>query len=76
MIRMRSVVKERNVYRWAGTLIGDLCDVRLTHAGSLKRAETSTPTAVGAEEEIIREYPVQDFGHAKAMGTGSHNVGG
>ena len=28
MQRMRAVIKERNVYRWAGNLIGDLCEVR------------------------------------------------
>ncbi len=26
MQRMRAIVRERNVYRWAGTLIGDLCE--------------------------------------------------
>jgi alpha,alpha-trehalose-phosphate synthase [UDP-forming] len=29
MQRMRKQVREYNVYRWAGSLIGDLCDVRL-----------------------------------------------
>jgi alpha,alpha-trehalose-phosphate synthase [UDP-forming] len=29
MQQMRKQVRENNVYRWAGTLIGDLCDVRL-----------------------------------------------
>lgn len=29
MQRMRKIVKEGNIYRWAGTLIGDLCEVRL-----------------------------------------------
>jgi len=29
MQRMRTLVKEQNIYRWAGTLIGDLCGVRL-----------------------------------------------
>jgi len=29
MQRMRKLVKEQNIYRWAGTLIGDLCGVRL-----------------------------------------------
>jgi len=28
MQRMRAVIRERNVYRWAGNLIGDLCEVR------------------------------------------------
>jgi len=29
MQRLRQVVKEQNIYRWAGNLIGDLCNVRL-----------------------------------------------
>jgi trehalose-6-phosphate synthase len=29
MQRMRAVVKENNVYRWAGNLIGELAEIRL-----------------------------------------------
>ncbi len=29
MQRMRRVIKEHNIYRWAGNLITDLCEVRL-----------------------------------------------
>jgi trehalose-6-phosphate synthase len=29
MQRLRRVVKEQNIYRWAGNLVGDLCEVRL-----------------------------------------------
>jgi trehalose 6-phosphate synthase len=29
MQRMRQTVKEHNVYRWAGNLIGALCDIRV-----------------------------------------------
>jgi len=32
MQRMRKLVRENNVFRWAGTLIGDLCEVRLDAA--------------------------------------------
>jgi alpha,alpha-trehalose-phosphate synthase [UDP-forming] len=32
MQRMRKLVREHNVYRWAGTLIGELCEVRLDSA--------------------------------------------
>jgi trehalose 6-phosphate synthase len=32
MQRMRKLVRENNVYRWAGSLIGELCDVRLEDA--------------------------------------------
>ncbi|HXR16956.1 MAG TPA: trehalose-6-phosphate synthase [Terriglobales bacterium] len=29
MQRMRKIVRENNVYRWAGNLIGELCDIRV-----------------------------------------------
>jgi trehalose-6-phosphate synthase len=34
MQRMRKLVREHNVYRWAGSLIGELCDVRIDAAES------------------------------------------
>jgi trehalose 6-phosphate synthase len=39
MQRLRKVVKEQNIYRWAANLIGDLCDVRLKVPAEAK-AET------------------------------------
>jgi trehalose 6-phosphate synthase len=29
MQRMRRVVREHNVYRWAGNLLADLCEIRV-----------------------------------------------
>jgi trehalose 6-phosphate synthase len=34
MQRMRKVVREHNIYRWAGNLIGELCEVRLEESGA------------------------------------------
>jgi alpha,alpha-trehalose-phosphate synthase [UDP-forming] len=43
MRRMRRSVRERNIYWWAGTLIGELCDVRLkkgyTNVSVIRRAK-------------------------------------
>ena len=36
MERMRQSVKERNIYWWAGSLIGHLCDLRLSRASASK----------------------------------------
>jgi len=33
MQRMRKTIREQNVYRWAASLIGEVCDVRLESAG-------------------------------------------
>jgi trehalose 6-phosphate synthase len=38
MQRLRKVVKEQNIYRWAGNLIGDLCEVRLDSASGSRAA--------------------------------------
>jgi alpha,alpha-trehalose-phosphate synthase [UDP-forming] len=38
MQRMRKVVKEHNVYRWAGNLIAELCEVRVDSPGKAKAA--------------------------------------
>jgi trehalose-6-phosphate synthase len=44
MQRMRATIRERNIYRWAGGLIGDLCAIRTTH-GAPKPAAPDAPKA-------------------------------
>jgi trehalose 6-phosphate synthase len=48
MSRMRAVVKEHNVYRWAANLIGELAGVRLEVAKA--RAK---PHLIGARERLV-----------------------
>ena len=46
MQRMRKLVRENNVYRWAATLIGELCDVRLENAdGNTQRFRAGASVA-------------------------------
>src|SRR5579864_8709704 len=42
MQRMRKTVREQNVYRWAASLIGEVCDVRLESAGDNQFRASST----------------------------------
>jgi trehalose 6-phosphate synthase len=44
MQRMRSSVKEHNIYWWAGSLIGQLCELRLKKTTSTKTSEVGTST--------------------------------
>ena len=37
MQHLRRVVKEQNIYRWAGNLIGDLCEVRPETKGNASK---------------------------------------
>jgi trehalose 6-phosphate synthase len=45
MQRMREIVKEQNIYRWAGTLIAELCQVRLDTGGEGKKGKVTAYTA-------------------------------
>jgi alpha,alpha-trehalose-phosphate synthase [UDP-forming] len=47
MQRLRKVVKEQNIYRWAGSIIGELCGVRLEISGN---AQTSNRTSASAAQ--------------------------
>ena len=55
MQRMRKSVREHNVFRWAGSLIGELCDVRLesTENTDFGRGLFSES---GARDAAAREY--------------------
>jgi trehalose-6-phosphate synthase len=46
MRRMRETVKEQNIYRWAGTLIAELCQVRLDTGGEGKTGKANAHSAV------------------------------
>jgi alpha,alpha-trehalose-phosphate synthase [UDP-forming] len=44
--RMRKVIRENNVYRWAGNLIGELCELRLNLSHPPKEnSDTAVPVA-------------------------------
>jgi trehalose-6-phosphate synthase len=45
MQRLRKVVKEQNIYRWAGNLIAELCGVRLDSPGDAKVASRTGASA-------------------------------
>ena len=45
MQRMRRVVRENNIYRWAGNLIGDLCEVRLDEISNKASAASGVSAA-------------------------------
>jgi trehalose 6-phosphate synthase len=39
MQRMRKLIREQNIYRWAGDLIGRLCDIRVDTVGKAQESE-------------------------------------
>ncbi len=48
MQRMRTVVRERNIYRWASTLIAELCEVRLDEPANRLESQSSPLLAKSA----------------------------
>jgi alpha,alpha-trehalose-phosphate synthase [UDP-forming] len=63
MQRMRKVVREHNVYRWAGSLIGELCEVRLDandisgmHAAPALVTESGDTDVISKRNATPREY--------------------
>ena len=73
MREMRRVVKHQNVYRWAGNLIGDLCEVRVSEPHSLRHKQL--PPTVITGELISSEQLVYDLGDATAVCAVSDQVG-
>ena len=66
MRRMRATVKQHNVYRWAGNLIAELCDVRVDAARRrLARA---------AAEQGIGNHFLDDLDHPRAMSAASDHL--
>jgi alpha,alpha-trehalose-phosphate synthase [UDP-forming] len=57
MQRLRAVVKEHNVYRWAGNLIGELAGIRL---------DQTTPGSKGAIDTRGRRLPLENVGRGAA----------
>ena len=46
MQRLRKVVKEKNIYRWAANLIAELCEVRLDAPTGVRVANEAAPASV------------------------------
>ena len=62
MQRLRKVVKEQNIYRWAANLIGDLCEVRLDSPTALRvaneaAAATFPPEALSGRRTQVDAAP-------------------
>jgi trehalose 6-phosphate synthase len=47
MRRMRKTVREHNVYRWAGSLIAALCELRLDASDESKEKPRASTAAQG-----------------------------
>jgi trehalose 6-phosphate synthase len=67
MQRMRRVVREHNIYRWAGSLIGELCEVRLDEAANKLEAQSGYTPGEPSAEAIAVDQSVDDFRHTSPV---------
>jgi trehalose 6-phosphate synthase len=75
MQRMRKVVREHNIYRWAGNLIAQLCEVRLDEAANRSGPQLGRPASEPSAEAIRSDQPIDDFDHANSVTASSDHVG-
>jgi alpha,alpha-trehalose-phosphate synthase [UDP-forming] len=69
MQHMRRAVREHNVYRWAGTLIAELCEVRLDEPAN--RVESQ----LGSAEAIRLDQSADDLHHPRPVTAAGDHVG-
>jgi trehalose 6-phosphate synthase len=67
MQRMRRVVREHNIYRWAGALIAELCEVRLDEAANRSEPQSGYPPSEQSAEVIGIDQSIDDFRHARPV---------
>ncbi len=75
MQRMRRMVREHNIYRWAGALIAELCEVRLDEAANrLELQPRKAPVELSAEA-ILVDQPIDDFRHPSPVAASGDQLG-
>jgi trehalose-6-phosphate synthase len=75
MQAMRKVVREHNIYRWAGNLIAELCAVRLDEAANKLPVQLGNPTGERSTETIRIDQSIDDFDHARSVTAARDHVG-
>ncbi len=75
MQRMRRVVREHNIYRWAGTLIAELCEVRLDEPANRLESQLGHPPGEQSAEPIRIDQSIDDFHHASPVTATGDQVG-
>ncbi|MGA7931879.1 MAG: trehalose-6-phosphate synthase [Candidatus Sulfotelmatobacter sp.] len=75
MQRMRRVVREHNIYRWAGSLIAELCEVRLDEAANRLEPQSGYTPGEPSAEVIAVDQSVDDFRHTSPVTPTGDQVG-
>ncbi len=72
---MRRVVREHNIYRWAGALIAELCEVRLDEVANRGESQSGYRPGEQSAEPVGVDQTVDDFRHASSVTATGDEVG-
>jgi len=75
MQRMRRVVRENNIYRWAGALIAELCEVRLDEAANRLEPQSKWMLDEKSAQAIGIDQSVDGFRDAGPVTAAGDQVG-
>ncbi len=75
MQRMRRVVREHNIYRWAGALIAELCEVRLDEAANRLEPQPGHAPGEPSAEAILVDQPIDNFCHPSPVAAAGDQLG-
>jgi trehalose-6-phosphate synthase len=75
MLHLRETVKRQNIYRWAASLIGELCEVRIEGQRSFRPELTPAHRLPGEQAEVAGKQPVYDLADPSAVRPHGHQVG-
>jgi len=75
MQHMRKVVREHNIYRWAGALMAELCEVRLDEAANRLEPQSKWMPDEQSAEATGGDQLVDDFRDAGAVTPTGDQVG-
>jgi trehalose 6-phosphate synthase len=73
MQRMRKVVREHNIYRWASTLIAELCEVRLDEPAN-KESQLQRLPGERSPEAVPVDQATDDLQHARPIAAGGDQI--
>jgi trehalose-6-phosphate synthase len=75
MQRMRRVVREHNIFRWASNLIAELCEVRLDEPANRLDSQLGRPSAEPSAHTILVDQSLDDLQHARPVTATGDNIG-
>jgi hypothetical protein len=75
MQHMRRVVREHNIFRWASSLIAELCEVRLDEPANRLESQPVRSSSEPSAEVILSDQSTDDLQNARPITAAGDNIG-